>query len=1014
MKGKRIISMCICLLMVFSCLPTSYANADRPSISDIVDKTVNLIGSIANSEDERVQGLYDIAMYSAKGEVDPVTGDPWNTDELIGYLKRTMANQPAMTQEYLDKLNDKLSAEDEITIDEAIKLVDVLKIMDIFTVAERVQILEDMKDYKVPEIIKGDECEDLVAKIREDLPELESKLESQSDENNSNFDLELYIYGLTVIKEKIGEPVVIEDKSGDISIYIPDSINGIDVEGIMDEVLEGFTLWGYQYDSLDQLSNDFVKVINERLTDDEKYTLKVILAEFDLYEGDMVKPVITLEGDETVKINQGETYTDEGVTAEDNVDGDITSKVEDTIVKDGKVVDVVDTNVPGTYTIKYNVTDKAGNEADEVIRTVIVIKVVEIDEEDIEEEEVDGVTEITVTVPDVEVDEEGTTEPVVAQIPLSDNVKEDLGLTGDQEIEINLPALDIGVGEELTIAIKKAPESISADKKVLAVEIEVKGLDHNTTVTLVLPIPQGVNNPTAFHRTGSRWEIREGSKDGNEFKFDTNLSSVAIADKVEVPTLKSTSKSSSSVTLEWTSTLTGATYEVYKNGKRVTTTSSKTYTATKLEAKTQYDFKVRALDKDNFESEFSSEISVTTDKKYTSSGGGGGGGGGSAKIKVDGCNIESSNGDIDAKSMNEALDSAIEDKKGAVNIKVTTDSTDMEVNLPKEGMKKLLENKLDLNIKSEKLEYNIPAGAISEKIIDSLGEEGQLQFKSKELSVSKTLYKIPLGSEYDRDNALVIDFVLNGLDKEDKVVDNVSKFNKSIDIKIDLKEVKGSVEKLNLYYVNEKTNKLEYVPSKIVDGNLVVKLNHYSMYSIMEYNVTYSDIQNHWSKEFVETMASKYIVKGYEDGTFKPDNKVTRAEFATLLVKTLGLEEVKYDGEFTDISKDDWYANMVATAAKNNLVGGYEDDTYKPNKTITRAEMAVMIANALEGEVESSVEAKLDKVFNDTLSIPKWARPYVLKAYEADILVGADGSFNADNNATRGEATTAVYKLFKK
>ena len=80
---------------------------------------------------------------------------------------------------------------------------------------------------------------------------------------------------------------------------------------------------------------------------------------------DAVVPVITLKGEQSVTINAGENYEDAGVTAHDNVDGDISKSIETT--------GAVDANKPGTYTVTYNVSDQSGNHADAVLRTVTVL-----------------------------------------------------------------------------------------------------------------------------------------------------------------------------------------------------------------------------------------------------------------------------------------------------------------------------------------------------------------------------------------------------------------------------------------------------------------------------------------------------------------------------------------------------------------------------------------------------------------------------------------------------------------
>src|SRR4051794_29014309 len=85
-----------------------------------------------------------------------------------------------------------------------------------------------------------------------------------------------------------------------------------------------------------------------------------------------------------------------------------------------------------------------------------------------------------------------------------------------------------------------------------------------------------------------------------------------------------------------------------------------------------------------------------------------------------------------------------------------------------------------------------------------------------------------------------------------------------------------------------------------------------------------SDIDGHWGKNYIQTLVSENIISGYEDGTFRPDNSITRAEFCTIITKALVKEGmisfVTPGGIFTDVAAGDWYASYVETAAANNFV----------------------------------------------------------------------------------------------
>ena len=111
--------------------------------------------------------------------------------------------------------------------------------------------------------------------------------------------------------------------------------------------------------------------------------------------------------------------------------------------------------------------------------------------------------------------------------------------------------------------------------------------------------------------------------------------------------------------------------------------------------------------------------------------------------------------------------------------------------------------------------------------------------------------------------------------------------------------------------------------------------------------VTFSDVPaDAWYAEAVNTLASLGMVEGYADGTFRPDNTITRAEFVTIAV---GFADLEIDGEarFTDVARNAWYYPYIADACAYGWIGGYPDGSFRPDNTITRAEVTVIVNNML-------------------------------------------------------------------
>lgn len=145
----------------------------------------------------------------------------------------------------------------------------------------------------------------------------------------------------------------------------------------------------------------------------------------------------------------------------------------------------------------------------------------------------------------------------------------------------------------------------------------------------------------------------------------------------------------------------------------------------------------------------------------------------------------------------------------------------------------------------------------------------------------------------------------------------------------------------------------------------------------------------------------KKYIQGYPGGLFKPDNKLTRAEMATILAMVSEKEGTGSAIAFSDVKSEYWGADAIAKVSKIGLMSGYKDGTFKPNQSLTRAEMATLVA-LLGPDSENSGDG-----FSDISS--HWAKEAILKAQSAGILKGyKDGTFRPNALLTRAEAVVAI------
>ncbi|OXM85721.1 glycerophosphodiester phosphodiesterase family protein [Paenibacillus rigui] len=219
------------------------------------------------------------------------------------------------------------------------------------------------------------------------------------------------------------------------------------------------------------------------------------------------------------------------------------------------------------------------------------------------------------------------------------------------------------------------------------------------------------------------------------------------------------------------------------------------------------------------------------------------------------------------------------------------------------------------------------------------------------------------------------------------------------------------------------TKQLQFVPAlfTVKDGQTIVTLKGSGdgVFTIIENNKSFADLANHWAQADIELLANKLIVDGAAENRFDPDRHMTRAEFAALLVRALGLESASGKASFSDVKAADWYAAPVAAAASAGLLGGYEDGSFRPNKGITREEQAAMMVRAMAyAGIDAGVSpAKQDEAlaaFKDAKQIV-WAKAEVAAALQAGLLNGmTTDTLDSASYATRAQSAVMLKRLLSK
>lgn len=170
-----------------------------------------------------------------------------------------------------------------------------------------------------------------------------------------------------------------------------------------------------------------------------------------------------------------------------------------------------------------------------------------------------------------------------------------------------------------------------------------------------------------------------------------------------------------------------------------------------------------------------------------------------------------------------------------------------------------------------------------------------------------------------------------------------------------------------------------------------------------------TDTQGHWAGSVLAKWESQALISGYEDGTIRPDHEISRAEFVALVNRVAGYQAAGNAITFSDVKAGDWYAGQVAIAVNEGYIGGFEDNTFRPNDSVTRAQAAAIIAR-IKNLPSDTARANQ---FADAAATPDWAKGVVGAVANAGYMIGDEANrFNAEKALTRAEAVAALDRVF--
>ena len=215
-----------------------------------------------------------------------------------------------------------------------------------------------------------------------------------------------------------------------------------------------------------------------------------------------------------------------------------------------------------------------------------------------------------------------------------------------------------------------------------------------------------------------------------------------------------------------------------------------------------------------------------------------------------------------------------------------------------------------------------------------------------------------------------------------------------------------------VYYYNEEEGQWSSLGGVVSGNTISVDASHFTAFAVMaklpekpDTTLSFTDTATHWASGAINKLVGLGAVTGYADGTFKPDKTISRAEFAVMLAKALKLApgESKVFGD----TASHWAKDAIASAVEAGLVSGFRGGRFGPDDPITREQMAVMISNAARLKGTGTKLA-----FADSAQISSWASDAVNIAVQGGLMTGyQDHTFRPQALSTRAEAVTVIVNL---
>jgi|GEM_PF-2526229 S-layer homology domain./Glycosyl hydrolase family 59. len=713
---------------------------------------------------------------------------------------------------------------------------------------------------------------------------------------------------------------VTANSEDEVTAWLADAIQGLDGLGATDASIDGITLNAFQAATEETNGSfSFTVKLSKGLAEQTAAVEGIIIAQ------DTVKPVISLNGDAVVNLPIGAEYTDAGASAQDDWDGDLTESIVTTVtnnVNDGTTLDIA---VAGTYTFHYNVTDAAGNAADEVTRTVVV------------SEDPDTVKPVITLVGDAVVNLANGASYGDAGATASDDRDGDISGQIVTTITNNVndgTVLDTSVAGTYTFHYNVSDAAGNAADEVTRTVV-VAGIGSDVTK----PVITLLGNATVNLAYGASYTDAGAAATDDQ---DGDISGQIVT--------TITNNVNGSTTLN---TSVAGTYTYHFNVSDAAGNVANEVTRTVVVAERVQPPVVTNPTPSEPSVPATTQVLTSGDLKNT--------GAGTITITA-------------ADSKNTVLfPNNVVQLVGDNNLRLVMD--DMTISFTKDQLVQIMSTVTGTQAAGAKISFNVALvpGSDVESLINNQAVNGTVL-----LTAASNVYNFNL-------SVLAADGTAVPVTSFDEPLKLTFTVHPSADPAL-----------LGVYYISA-DGTLQYIGGTLADGQMTAYVHHFSQYAVLEYDKSFTDVSPaFWAHDVIQQMAAKHIVTGISDTVFNPEGNVTRAEFAAMIARALGLEAVDGSATFLDVKGDAWYAGYIGAVSKAGIVMGRSSNTFAPSDAITREEMVVMAVRAYEYVKGDKLGAENNAgSFADASSISTWAQDAAGLAQELGLIKGRSNNLFA-------------------